>query len=176
MGNPSALLWGYKISSTSKDIPVFKWVFKLNSRSQIYRIGHSTSFWNTSNVTLCLQDNNYFLVSIIINATVRYLYELIWFFSSDYESQVERLKNRNGFSQSDAEQRIKAQMDLSKKCEQSHFVIDNSGSFDETRTQVLKVLNYIQSSNHHIVVRLYLFIFAGLSFLALCFILVKTLM
>jgi len=86
------------------------------------------------------------------------------------------LKNRNGFSQSDAEQRIKAQMDLSKKCEQSHFVIDNSGSFDETRTQVLKVLNYIQSSNHHIVVRLYLFIFAGLSFLALCFILVKTLM
>lgn len=114
------------------------------------------------------------MVSEVIKVLLECLFNLILLISSDYETQIERLMTRNGYSKSDAELRIKAQMDLSKKCEKSHFVIDNSGSLEEMRAQVVQVLNYIQSSNHHLVVRLYLLIFVGLLFLVICFILVRS--
>jgi len=107
-------------------------------------------------------------------AMLPYVYKIITV-SCDNETQTERLMARNGYSKSDAELRIKAQFDLTKKCERSHFVIDNSGSFEETRAEVVKVLNYIQSSNHHLTNRLYLFIFAGFLFLVVCFILMQAL-
>ena len=97
---------------------------------------------------------------------------ILYSLPSDYETQKNRLMIRNGYTESEAEQRIKAQIDLSKKCELSNFVIDSSASFEETRTQVVKVLNYIQSSKHHLMVRLQLFIGAVILFFVIGFILV----
>jgi len=102
---------------------------------------------------------------------IPFIYKIITI-SCDYETQKNRLMIRNGYTESEAEQRIKAQIDLSKKCELSNFVIDSSASFEETRTQVVKVLNYIQSSKHHLMVRLQLFIGAVILFFVIGFILV----
>ena len=60
------------------------------------------------------------------------------------------------YSETDARQRIAAQMPLSDKCDRSQFVVDNSASRGETRQQVDKILAALRSSRHHITVRIYL--------------------
>jgi dephospho-CoA kinase len=53
--------------------------------------------------------------------------------------QIRRLMQRDGISEDEAKQALKAQMALSKKVEQADYVIDNSGSLEETRDQVQRV-------------------------------------
>jgi dephospho-CoA kinase len=53
--------------------------------------------------------------------------------------QIGRLMQRDGISEDEAKQALKAQMALSKKVEQADYVIDNSGSLEETRDQVQSV-------------------------------------
>jgi dephospho-CoA kinase len=50
--------------------------------------------------------------------------------------QIKRLISRNGFSEEAAEQRISVQMPLEQKLRFADYVIDNSGSLEETRTQL----------------------------------------
>jgi dephospho-CoA kinase len=50
--------------------------------------------------------------------------------------QMERLISRNGFSEAQARQRIAVQMPLEQKLRFADYVIDNSGSLEETKTQV----------------------------------------
>ncbi|KAI9558256.1 hypothetical protein GHT06_015009 [Daphnia sinensis] len=76
--------------------------------------------------------------------------------SCDERIQVQRLMERNAYNEEEAKQRIASQMPLSEKCHRSHFVVDNSATTDETRMQVEKILSYLQASNHHIQVRIYL--------------------
>ena len=60
---------------------------------------------------------------------------------SDANVQRERLIRRDGFSKKEAEQRITAQWSLEKKISFADIVIDNSGSIEETRQQVVKWLD-----------------------------------
>lgn len=53
--------------------------------------------------------------------------------------QIGRLKERDGISEEEAKQALSAQIPLSRKLEQADYVIDNSGSPEETRRQVEKV-------------------------------------
>jgi dephospho-CoA kinase len=53
--------------------------------------------------------------------------------------QVNRLQQRDGISEEEAKQSLKAQMALSKKVEQADYVIDNSGTLEETQAQVQRV-------------------------------------
>jgi dephospho-CoA kinase len=53
--------------------------------------------------------------------------------------QINRLQQRDGISEEEAKQALKAQMALSKKVEQADYVIDNSGTLDETQAQVQRV-------------------------------------
>lgn len=76
---------------------------------------------------------------------------------------MERLMRRNQLTETEAKQRILAQMPLSKKCQLSNFVIDNSATIDETRKQVDKVFSYFESSRQHLRVRVYL-CFCALAF------------
>lgn len=62
---------------------------------------------------------------------------------------MSRLMDRNGLSEADAKKRIAAQMPLEKKCELSHFVIENSSNPSDTEEQTLKVLEVLLESNHH---------------------------
>ena len=50
--------------------------------------------------------------------------------------QMNRLMSRNGLSEEAARQRISVQMPLEQKIRYADYVVDNSGSLDETRTQV----------------------------------------
>jgi dephospho-CoA kinase len=52
------------------------------------------------------------------------------------EQQLERLMARRGISREEAAQRIGAQMPVEEKCRRADYVIDSSGSLDQTRAQV----------------------------------------
>jgi dephospho-CoA kinase len=50
--------------------------------------------------------------------------------------QLARLMNRDNISANDAMNRIKAQLPIEEKAKLADYVIDNSGTIEETRTQV----------------------------------------
>lgn len=53
------------------------------------------------------------------------------------EQQLLRLLNRNPeMAEEQAVKRIEAQMDIEQKKQQAHWVIDNSGTLEETKNQV----------------------------------------
>ena len=52
------------------------------------------------------------------------------------EQQIERLKARDGLSPDAIEQRLDAQRPVAEKEAEADWVIDNSGSLEETRRQV----------------------------------------
>jgi len=56
--------------------------------------------------------------------------------TSDKESQIARLLERNGLSKEEALSRINSQMPESEKAKVADYIIDNSGTKEETQTQV----------------------------------------
>lgn len=66
--------------------------------------------------------------------------------TSDHD-QLKRLKQRNGLSNEEASQRINSQMPLKDKINLADIVIDNSGSVEETRKQVVEWL-----ANHNFII------------------------
>ncbi|MCM3127277.1 dephospho-CoA kinase [Paenibacillus provencensis] len=54
------------------------------------------------------------------------------------EVQLKRLMERDGISKEDALSRLNAQMDIEEKKRRADIVIDNSGSMEETKAQILK--------------------------------------
>jgi dephospho-CoA kinase len=68
-------------------------------------------------------------------------YDEIWTVTASDAGVRERLKARDGISDEDADKRIKAQFSQQEKITKSHHVIDNSGTVDDTRRQVLDLLN-----------------------------------
>lgn len=56
------------------------------------------------------------------------------------EVQMSRLMTRDGLDATEAQNRIDAQLPLSTKVEQADYVIDNSGTLEETTQQVAKLL------------------------------------
>ncbi|EDV92870.1 dephospho-CoA kinase domain-containing protein [Drosophila grimshawi] len=67
----------------------------------------------------------------------------------DSEKQMQRLLARNELSESEAQHRVDSQMPLEKKCEKSHFVVDNNGSEAETEAAAMRIYNMMQESNQH---------------------------
>jgi len=55
------------------------------------------------------------------------------------EVQLERLMARDGLREEEARQRIRAQLPLEEKARRAEHVIDNSGSLEETRRQVVRL-------------------------------------
>ena len=64
------------------------------------------------------------------------LFESVISVRCDRETQILRLMSRDGISREQAEARFRAQMDADRKSGASEYVIDNSGSIEETRRQV----------------------------------------
>ncbi len=65
--------------------------------------------------------------------------------TADEETQIRRLIERNGFSREGAIARIKSQMPISEKVKHATYVIDNSGTLEETRKQVEEVWGKINA-------------------------------
>lgn len=53
--------------------------------------------------------------------------------------QLERLMLRDGFSRQEAKKRIASQMDIEEKKKRADFIIDNTGTFEDTKQQVEKI-------------------------------------
>ena len=62
----------------------------------------------------------------------------------DRDTQIKRLMERDGFSREESLRRISAQMPLSEKVTYADFVIDNSGSIQETEFQVKEVFKKLR--------------------------------
>lgn len=58
----------------------------------------------------------------------------------DEATQLERLMQRDGLNEKEAKQRIQAQLPLKEKAKLADGVIDNHGTIEETRTQLLNLL------------------------------------
>jgi len=65
------------------------------------------------------------------------LFEAVISVTCDRETALTRLTARDGMTRSQADARLRAQMDADRKAGASDYVIDNSGSLDETRRQVV---------------------------------------
>lgn len=63
---------------------------------------------------------------------------LVWV---DKDTQIKRVKDRDDMNDEDVQNRIKSQMPLEDKIKYVDFVIDNSGSLEETENEVRRVLN-----------------------------------
>jgi dephospho-CoA kinase len=62
----------------------------------------------------------------------------------DRETQIKRLMSRAQITREDAERRIAAQMSSEEKRRYADYEIDTSGSFDDTRKQVVSVYGTLQ--------------------------------
>jgi len=119
-------------------------------------------FWS---VVKCFFEGHQFVVLDIpllfeTGAMLPYVHKIITV-SCSQDTQIQRLMERNKYSEEEAKQRIKAQMSLEEKCSKSHFVIDNSATRGETRKQVEEILKYVRSSKQHVRVKIY-FLLAAL--------------
>ncbi|GMA56580.1 dephospho-CoA kinase [Alicyclobacillus sacchari] len=63
------------------------------------------------------------------------------------ETQIHRVIARDGLDRSAALARIHAQMPLAEKCKLATYVIDNDGSIENTREQVLQVWSEIRKGD-----------------------------
>ncbi|CAD6228437.1 GSCOCG00012040001-RA-CDS [Cotesia congregata] len=87
-----------------------------------------------------------------------YLYKII-VVTCEEDQQLERLMKRSDIDEEKSKQRITSQMPLDKKIEQANFVIDNSGSREETKKQTIKIINLLNSYKQHWRIRFTLGVF-----------------
>lgn len=88
--------------------------------------------------------------------------------SCDEEQQVKRIMGRNDFTEEQVLARIRAQLPLAEKVKMADFVIDNSGSLEETEVQVTELYEHFSGLKFHWTIRLVI-VFAGVSMMALTF-------
>ena len=63
---------------------------------------------------------------------------------ADQEQQMERLTSRDRFSREQALVRIRSQMPLSEKCRQADYVIENTGTREETEQQAREIFQKLK--------------------------------
>ena len=71
-------------------------------------------------------------------------FDQIWLVDVTKETQLSRLMTRNSLSQEEAEKRIAAQLSLQEKQKRADVLIDNNGSLEETRQQLLDALQKLE--------------------------------
>ena len=96
------------------------------------------------------KDNNIIavLIPLLFECKMEDLYDEIWCVACKSEIQVERLIKK-GFIQEDIKRRINSQLPLSVKIKQSNFIIDNSGTVNETKKQIILRLKELVRLNHN---------------------------
>lgn len=80
-------------------------------------------------------------IPLLFESKLTGLVEKIILVYVDEETQLERLMKRNGFSEAEALSRIKSQMPLKDKVKLADAVINNGGTIEQTKKQLLDILN-----------------------------------
>ncbi len=88
------------------------------------------------------QSEDIFFMDIPLLVELDYLdwFDAIWLVYVDEDKQVQRLMERNGFNQAQAQQRIAAQMPLLEKKKYATLILDNNGSLEDLQQQVRQAL------------------------------------
>ena len=68
----------------------------------------------------------------------------IWVVSVDPKTQLERLQARDSMDEKTAVDRIRSQMPLVEKVMRADFVIDNGGTKEETKGQILQKISLLK--------------------------------
>lgn len=79
-------------------------------------------------------------IPLLYETNQSHLYEGVLVVYIPRELQVERLMNRNGLTQEEAEARIALQMDIEEKKKRADWVIDNSSTLENTEQQVISLI------------------------------------
>ncbi|MDU6116691.1 MAG: dephospho-CoA kinase [Streptococcus anginosus] len=72
-------------------------------------------------------------------------FDEVWLVYVNPETQIKRLKARNGYSQEEAQQRLASQMKLEDKVPYADFVIKNDGILEELIEQIDKKLRRLRN-------------------------------
>ncbi len=86
-------------------------------------------------------------IPLLYEAKLEYLCDKIICVFLKKKLQVERLMARDGIDEDYALAKIHSQMDLYMKKELADYVIDSQGEFEETKKQVIEVINDILGGN-----------------------------
>ena len=81
---------------------------------------------------------------LLYEAKIEYLCDKIICVFLRKKIQVERLMEREGIDEDYALAKIHSQMDLYMKKELADYVIDSKGTFDETKAQVIKIIEELK--------------------------------
>lgn len=79
-------------------------------------------------------------IPLLFESKLTYMVDKILLVYVDAETQLERLMARNHFTKEEAIIRINSQMPLIDKIQLSDAVIDNNGTIEETRNQLIRIL------------------------------------
>jgi dephospho-CoA kinase len=86
-------------------------------------------------------------IPLLYEADMEYLVDEVIILSAKKEIQIKRAL-KEGFTREDALNRIESQFDLLKKEECGDFVIDNNGSMENTRQQIIDILKSINENKN----------------------------
>lgn len=78
-------------------------------------------------------------IPLLFESELTHLVDKIIVVYVDDDVQLERLMKRNGFSKEEELARIRAQMPLREKVKKADAVIDNNGTIEETKQQLLQI-------------------------------------
>jgi dephospho-CoA kinase len=79
-------------------------------------------------------------IPLLYESNLMYLVEKVLVVWVDQQTQLQRLMKRNNFLQEEARARIHSQMSLEKKKEMADYIIDNTGSIEDTEAQIRCIL------------------------------------
>ncbi len=79
-------------------------------------------------------------IPLLLESKLTYMVDKVLLVYVDEDTQLRRLMKRNNFSKEEALSRIRAQMPLKEKIRYSDAVIDNNGTVEKTREQLLRIL------------------------------------
>lgn len=74
--------------------------------------------------------------ALIVENDLHDAFEALLVVAAGRETQIDRLRRRDGLDRREAERRIDAQLPLSEKVAAADWVVDNDGSLEATRAQV----------------------------------------
>ena len=84
-------------------------------------------------------------IPLLIEQNYRDWFDEIWLIAVNPETQIKRLKQRNGYSQEEAQQRLASQMPLQAKKIYADQIIDNNKTVENTKLQVDSQLRRLQN-------------------------------
>ncbi len=86
------------------------------------------------------------LIPLLFETGTESRYDEVWTVQAEEETLINRLIQRDRIDRTEAKKRLLKQWSQAKKAERAHRIIDNSGTPEATKAQVLKALNDIQRS------------------------------